>query len=473
MISQNQSGTATAGPEQQQRPDPATATGLYAAWVRTTTIVLGIGVAAVPFVAQLVFVVRATPTQLAASTPDDAYYYFEIARRAAGGEGFTFDGINGTSGFHPLWQWMLTGLHLFVPGDTAFPRAAHVLALVLVAAAFAVTTRVIWRAAGPAPAIGGLVLASRSLTSLWDLTDGMETAVVVLGLALLLAALDRFFREPSTRRTLPSCAASPARFALARPTICGLVVPSLALRWWPRPGCRARPGPGCWLGSSCWAPLRRLAHRPDRVDPRRRAPRSSGRWTEQLGRRGSSVRLVLPRPPEQVLHPVCSMEVGRRAHRPSAHLEFPGDPEPGVVVDWPSSRSLSVGEMVGSGSRRDPATSSSEDDDDRLHREAGHAARQARRRPVQDQLARQRHPDPPNCCSRAGLRVEPWNPAWLCCGRPLTWAPTLSRCRDDSIVPTGRSTSPTVTTGFRAGGMWTAVRCLGSGPGPKRRLWVE
>lgn len=38
---------------------------------------------------------------------DDSYYYFMIARNFWEYFGFTFDGINPTNGFQPLWQWML------------------------------------------------------------------------------------------------------------------------------------------------------------------------------------------------------------------------------------------------------------------------------------------------------------------------------------------------------------------------------
>ncbi len=40
-------------------------------------------------------------------TLDDGYYYLEIARHIARGDGFTFDGQNPTNGFHPLWQFLL------------------------------------------------------------------------------------------------------------------------------------------------------------------------------------------------------------------------------------------------------------------------------------------------------------------------------------------------------------------------------
>jgi hypothetical protein len=39
-------------------------------------------------------------------TFDDAFYYFGIARNVAHGHGSTFDGIDATNGYHPLWMLM-------------------------------------------------------------------------------------------------------------------------------------------------------------------------------------------------------------------------------------------------------------------------------------------------------------------------------------------------------------------------------
>ena len=36
--------------------------------------------------------------------PDDAFYYFEIARNIVAGHGSSFDGVNLTNGYHPLWM---------------------------------------------------------------------------------------------------------------------------------------------------------------------------------------------------------------------------------------------------------------------------------------------------------------------------------------------------------------------------------
>jgi hypothetical protein len=52
---------------------------------------------------------------------DDAYYYFEIARNAALGHGFTFDGLAPTNGFHPLWAWILVPIFRIFPTSEFAP----------------------------------------------------------------------------------------------------------------------------------------------------------------------------------------------------------------------------------------------------------------------------------------------------------------------------------------------------------------
>src|SRR6476660_4858759 len=47
------------------------------------------------------------PVSVYTLTVDDSYYYLKTADNAAHGYGFTFDQINDTNGFHPLWMAML------------------------------------------------------------------------------------------------------------------------------------------------------------------------------------------------------------------------------------------------------------------------------------------------------------------------------------------------------------------------------
>jgi len=41
---------------------------------------------------------------------DDSFFYMVIARNYAAGLGYSFDGLNITNGFHPLWLWLLSGI---------------------------------------------------------------------------------------------------------------------------------------------------------------------------------------------------------------------------------------------------------------------------------------------------------------------------------------------------------------------------
>jgi len=52
---------------------------------------------------------------------DDAFYYFKVAQNITEGKGITFDGVNPTNGFHPLWMliclpvFALARFNLFLP----------------------------------------------------------------------------------------------------------------------------------------------------------------------------------------------------------------------------------------------------------------------------------------------------------------------------------------------------------------------
>jgi hypothetical protein len=44
---------------------------------------------------------------------DDAFYYYKVAQNVLAGHGFTFDGLNFTNGFHPLWMLVCLGVFWF------------------------------------------------------------------------------------------------------------------------------------------------------------------------------------------------------------------------------------------------------------------------------------------------------------------------------------------------------------------------
>lgn len=67
-----------------------------------------IGCALLFYVCQLFRLATGTRYELANAIPDDAYYYIVIAYKYAHTGIVSFDGINPTNGFHPLWFWVCT-----------------------------------------------------------------------------------------------------------------------------------------------------------------------------------------------------------------------------------------------------------------------------------------------------------------------------------------------------------------------------
>ncbi len=75
---------------------------------------------ALVFLIQLFLVTRPLDFLLTNVLPDDAFYYFQIARHIVQGAGPTFDGVELTNGFHPLWMLVLLPLfHFFSVGGIA------------------------------------------------------------------------------------------------------------------------------------------------------------------------------------------------------------------------------------------------------------------------------------------------------------------------------------------------------------------
>lgn len=167
---------------------------------RTPAIGVGLALIALPLLSDLFAIVRGSHSWLIQRLPDDGFYYLEIAQRLARGSGFTFDGTFETNGIHPLWQLGLVPLaRVFGHGDVGI-RADLILGLLLFTAALAITIRVIWRAAGPGPALVGGAVAVHGSSAISARVNGMESAAVLVVLALLVVSLDRFARQPDPRR---------------------------------------------------------------------------------------------------------------------------------------------------------------------------------------------------------------------------------------------------------------------------------
>lgn len=124
-------------------------------------------------------------------TWDDGFYYLEIARRAVAGEGSTFDGLNSTNGYHPLWLIALVAVF----GIASSSEGAHLLAGIVQAMLAVAGVGVLYRLARTRIGLLGSSLA----TLVWiDLThrlwlSGLEFSLHALCFfSCLLVLLVRF-----------------------------------------------------------------------------------------------------------------------------------------------------------------------------------------------------------------------------------------------------------------------------------------
>ena len=146
------------------------------------TVAVGVGVVWFP----IVIAWGPAPFTL---TFDDAYYYFQIAREIAHGHGSTFNGIDLTNGYHPLWQAICVVPFLLGLTGLAAVRALLVLQLAVWVATLwvvsgAIGSRLSRRAAVPVAIVLALVGGNPAVLKLF--VNGLESGVAALAYALLL-----------------------------------------------------------------------------------------------------------------------------------------------------------------------------------------------------------------------------------------------------------------------------------------------
>jgi hypothetical protein len=112
--------------------------GRLPALTTETLIILGLLAIVVTFVCgRLILYAFREMEAVVTRIPDDTGYFYKIALNVALGKGLTFDGINQTNGFQPLWLYMLLPLAWAMreaPVDL-YLRAALIYQLSLVAIA--------------------------------------------------------------------------------------------------------------------------------------------------------------------------------------------------------------------------------------------------------------------------------------------------------------------------------------------------
>lgn len=152
---------------------------------------------------------------------DDGFYYFQVARNLAAGLGFTFDGLNPTNGFHPLWLFLVTPLFLLAQMDLLLPLRVLIVFSAFISAACAILVYRILRrftSVWVAAFIGLLWVISPRIHDL-TLHAGTEAGINALSLLWFWHALVSFptdARRPADFRQLAALGAIGALAVLAR-----------------------------------------------------------------------------------------------------------------------------------------------------------------------------------------------------------------------------------------------------------------
>jgi hypothetical protein len=118
-----------------------------------------------------------------ALTYDDSFYYLQIARNVARGLGPTFDGVEPTNGFHPLWLAPFAALARALPGagPGALMRAALTAQVGLVALGTWALARARW--ARPRDVALATALAFAHSDAAKVAVNGLESALLYAALA--------------------------------------------------------------------------------------------------------------------------------------------------------------------------------------------------------------------------------------------------------------------------------------------------
>jgi hypothetical protein len=127
---------------------------------------------------------------------DDSFYYYNIAKNFSHGLFSTFDGINLTNGYHPIWAFLLIPVFIFVKDPITALRVAKMeeFGLLLVAASLAMSAgrEAKWRA------------SEATIIPVWLFSSvvyfmGIEVSAQVLMLFMLMFFLSRLFGDTENR----------------------------------------------------------------------------------------------------------------------------------------------------------------------------------------------------------------------------------------------------------------------------------
>lgn len=128
---------------------------------------------------------------------DDGFYYFKVAINITHGLGATFDGINLTNGFHPLWMLVCIPIFLLARYNLILPLRVLVLVTGLVNAGTAILIfRILRKYINPVTAAAmGIIWIFLPNINQTEAQNGLESTISVFFLMLLIYLVTGWLKE--------------------------------------------------------------------------------------------------------------------------------------------------------------------------------------------------------------------------------------------------------------------------------------
>lgn len=136
---------------------------------------------------------------------DDAYYYFKVAQNISEGHGSTFDGINPTNGYHPLWMLICVPIFAFARLDLILPLR---ILLLMMGGLSAATAVLLYRLIGRIFSAALGAVAALYWVFSFDVLNivyrpGLETGIAAFFIVLLVYRLYEFERAWRANEVFP------------------------------------------------------------------------------------------------------------------------------------------------------------------------------------------------------------------------------------------------------------------------------
>src|ERR1700690_3532358 len=125
---------------------------------------------------------------------DDAYYYYKVAENISEGHGSTFDGINPTNGYHPLWMLICIPIFALARFNLILPLRVLVVVtgLIQVATSILLYRLLSGAVSPPAGMLAAIYWATDSYILVFLYKTGVESSIGLFFIVLLLYLIYKF-----------------------------------------------------------------------------------------------------------------------------------------------------------------------------------------------------------------------------------------------------------------------------------------